>query len=96
MKEIKKFNDIDRDFLEEFISDLPSEDKDKLKEYINNNPRSSTSAFFTMVKSYIYNTYFRRSPVKERKKVTFADTVNLLLQNDDDMEEEDTPPINDD
>lgn len=88
MKEIKKFNDIDRDFLEEFISNLPAEDKDKLKEYIDNNPRTSTSAFFTMVKSYIYNTYFRQTPVPERKKITFADTLNLLLQHEDDTEED--------
>ena len=80
MKEIKKFNDIDRDFLEEFIPALPKEDKEKLKEYLNNNPRTSTSAIFTLVKSYIYNTYFRKTPTTERKKITFADTLNILLE----------------
>ena len=81
-----KFNDITRDFLEDFIAKLPKEDKEKLKEYIEDNPRSSTSAVFTLVKSYVYNTYFKTTPTVERKKTTFAETLDSLLADDDDDE----------
>ncbi len=86
MKEIKKFNDIDREFLEEFIATLPKEDKEKLKQYITDNPRDKSSSVFTLVKSYVYNTYFRATPTPERKKVTFAETLDSLLEDDEDEE----------
>lgn len=81
-----KFNDITREFLEDFIAKLPKEDKQKLKEYVEANPRSSSSSMFTAVKSYVYNTYFRASPTPERKKVTFMDTLDSLLNDIDDEE----------
>lgn len=86
-----KFNDITRDFLEDFIAKLPKEDKMKIKEFVQNNPRSSSSSMFTLVKSYVYNTYFRTTPTKERKKMTFSDTLAGLLNDDDDdfMEDSD-------
>lgn len=86
--EQKKFNDITRDFLEEFIPKLPKEDRMKLKEYIKNNPRSTSSSTFTLVKSYIYNTYFRTTPQKDRKKTNFSDILDDLLDSDDDEEDE--------
>ena len=81
-----KFNDINREFIEDFIKKLPKEDKKKLKEYANQHPCSSASAMFTMVKSYIYNTYFRQTPINSRRNRTanFADIFNSLLQDDDD------------
>ena len=79
-----KFNDITRDFLEDFIPKLPHQDKVKLKEYIANNPRTTSSATFTLVKSYVYNTYFRRTPVTERKKTNFSDVLDTLLLDDED------------
>ena len=82
-----KFNDLTRDFLEDFIAKLPKEDKDKLKEFVKNNPREKASSMFTLVKSYIYNTYFRTTPTTERKKINFIDVLDSLLEYDDDEEE---------
>ena len=78
-----KFNDITRDFLEEFIPKLPKEDKEKLKEYIAQNPRSSSSSTFTLVKSYIYNTYFRTTPSRDKHKTNFVDILDSLLEDDE-------------
>lgn len=82
--ETKKFNELTRDFIESFIPTLSKEEKQKLKDYIEAHPRDSSSAMFAMVKSYIYNTYFRAVPQlgKTREKSTFADTINLLLEDD--------------
>jgi len=85
MEQKMKFNDLTRDFLEDFIKKLPQEDKINLKEYIKNNPRTTSSATFVLVKSYIYNTYFKTTPTKEKRDVTFADTLNELLN---DIQEE--------
>lgn len=84
-----KFNDITREFIEDFIKKLSKEDKKKLREYIETHPRNSSSAMFCMVKSYIYNTYFRAKPVSESKSrgITFADTITSLLMDDEDEEE---------
>ena len=84
MMEQVKFNDITRDFLEDFIAKLPKEDKQKIKEYVMNNPRSSSSSMFTLVKSYVYNTYFRTTPAADRKKTTFMETLGTLLADDED------------
>jgi hypothetical protein len=78
-----KFNDITREFLEDFISKLPSEDKKKLKEYIANNPRTTSSSTFTLVKSYVYNTYFKTTPTPERRKETFAEVLDSLLEDEE-------------
>lgn len=78
-----KFNDLTRDFIEEFIAKLPKEDKLKLKEYVEANPRENSSKTFSVVKSYIYRTYFKKEPVAEKKKVLFSDTLNDLLNMDD-------------
>ena len=79
-----KFNDLTRDFLEEFIAKLPKEDKIKLKEYIQDHPCNSSSALFTMVKSYIYNYYFRANSLQNKqKKDTFANVLDSLLVYDD-------------
>ena len=83
-----KFNDITREYLEEFIPKLPKEDKKKLKEYIEAHPRDTSSSMFAMVKSYIYNTYFRAKPTQESRSrnSTFADTITSLLMDDEDEE----------
>ena len=81
-----KFNDITRDFLEDFIAKLPSEDKKKIKEYVDAHPRTSSSSLFTLVKSYVYNTYFRTTAPKERKSNTFADALDSLLKDDEEEE----------
>ena len=83
MEQKMKFNDLTRDFLEDFIKKLPQEDKNNLKEYIKNNPRTTSSATFVLVKSYIYNTYFKTTPAKEKRETTFADTLEELLKNED-------------
>lgn len=85
-----KFNDITREYLEEFIPKLPKEDKKKLRDYIEAHPRDTSSSMFAMVKSYIYNTYFRAKPMQEARSrgSTFADTITSLLMDDDDEAEE--------
>lgn len=86
-----KFNDLTREYLEDFISKLPKADKKRLKEYIETHPRDSSSSMFCMVKSYIYNTYFKARPVSGTKSrdTTFADTISsLLLDDEDDGKEE--------
>lgn len=81
-----KFKDLTREFVEEFISKMSKEDKKKLKEFIANNPKASSSALFTSVKSYIYNLYFRVKPTINKRN-TFADVVNSLLEDVDDDHE---------
>jgi len=83
--EQKKFNELTREFIESFIPTLSKEDKRKLKEYIEAHPRDSSSSMFAMVKSYIYNTYFRAKPNMDSKKAgTFADTLENLLSDIED------------
>jgi len=81
-----KFNDLTRDFLEDFIAKLPKEDKIKLKEYIAQNPRDNSSKTFTVVKSYIYNTYFKKKPIEEKKKNLFSEALEELLNFDEENE----------
>lgn len=83
-----KFNDLTREVIEDFIAKLPKEDKKKLKEYVESHPRDSSSGMFAMVKSYIYNNYFRAKPTQESKSrgTTFADTLEFLLMDDEDNE----------
>ena len=79
-----KFKDLTRDFIEDFISKMSKEDKKRLKEYIEDNPKESSSAFFSMVKSYIYNYYFRaKTTPSNKQKGTFADVIDSLLEDDD-------------
>lgn len=77
-----RFNDLTRDFIEDFIKKLPREDKLKLKEYVEANPRDSSSKTFIVVKSYIYNTYFKKQPIVEKKSL-FTDTLAELLDVDE-------------
>lgn len=90
MEQQIKFNDITREYLESFIAKLPKEDKKQLREYIEAHPRDSSSSMFCMVKSYVYNTYFRAKPAQSAKsrENTFADTISMLLTEDDEDEEE--------
>lgn len=74
-----RFNDLTRDFIEDFIAKLPREDKLKLKAYVEANPRDTSSKTFMVVKSYIYNTYFKKAPIQEKHKLTFSDALSNLL-----------------
>lgn len=78
-----RFNDLTRDFIEEFISKLPPEDKKKLKDYVKANPRDTSSKLFMVVKSYIYNTYFKKAPIPEKKKPLFSETLDDLLSDEE-------------
>lgn len=78
-----KFNDLTRDFIEDFISKLPTEDKKKLKEYIEANPRDNSSKLFMVVKSYIYNTYFKKQAIPEKRRELFSDSLKMLLSEDE-------------
>lgn len=83
-----KFNDLTREVIEDFISKMSKEDKKKLRDYVETHPRDSASSMFAMVKSYIYNNYFRVKPVQETKTHgTFADALEFLLAEDEDNEE---------
>lgn len=83
-----KFNDLKREFVEDFISKMSKEDKKKLREYIEAHPRDTSSGMFAMVKSYIYNNFFRAKPAQESKGhgATFADSITALLMDDEDEE----------
>lgn len=83
-----KFKDLTREFVEDFISKMPKEDKRKLKQFIEDNPKQSSSALFTSVKSYIYNLYFRTKPSQMNKRNTFADIIDSLLEDVADDESE--------
>lgn len=78
-----KFKDLTREFIEEFISKMSNDEKKKLKQYIEDNPKNSSTALFTMVKSYIYNYYFRAQSLPAHKKNTFADVIDSLLKCDE-------------
>ena len=82
-QELAKFNDMTREFIEDFIKKLPKEERQELKQYIKNNPRTTSSSMFTMVKSYIYRKYFQQEPSKPRKLNSFADTIFDLLDEED-------------
>lgn len=82
-----RFNDLTRDFIEDFITKLPREDKLKLKAYVKANPRDTSSKTFMVVKSYIYNTYFKKEPIPEKRKTLFSDALNDLLDVEEDEEE---------
>lgn len=84
-----KFKDLTREFLEDFISKMSKEDKKKLRQYIEDNPKNSSSALFTTVKSYIYNYYFRAKALPVAKKNTFADVIDSLLKYDDEENSDD-------
>jgi len=47
---------------------------------MQNHPAKNAAAVFTTARSYIYNTYFRTTPPLERKKSTFAEELNSLLE----------------
>lgn len=81
-----KFKDLTRDFIEDFISKMPKEDKEKLKQYIKDNPRQNSSALFTSVKSYIYNMYFRTIPTNNKSN-NFADVLDTLLNTENSSNE---------
>lgn len=89
MEQQLKFNDLTREVVEEFISKMSKEEKQQLRAYIEAHPRDSSSAMFAMVKSYIYNNYFRAKPVPETRSRgnTFADALETLLMDDDSNEE---------
>lgn len=76
-----KFNDLTKEFLEDFISKMSKEEKTKLKQYIEDHPKNSSSALFVMVKSYIYNYYFRTAPSNNKRDI-FANTLEKLLNDD--------------
>lgn len=80
---IKTINDLKRDVLEEFIANLPKEDKENLKKFVEEHPQKNAAGVFTVVRAYVFNTYFRKTPIRERKTVTFADTLNSLLNTED-------------
>lgn len=84
-----KFNDLTREVVEDFISKMSKEEKRKLREYVESHPRDSSSSMFAMVKSYVYNNFFRPKPVQDTKSRgnTFADALESLLADDQEDEE---------
>lgn len=80
--DIKSINDLKRDVLEQFIAELPKEDKQDLRAFLKEHPQKNASGVFTVVRAYIFNTYFRKTPIREKKSTTFADTLNDLLKDD--------------
>ncbi len=84
IESIKTINDLKRDVLEEFIATLPREDKENLKKFIEEHPQKNAAGVFTVVRAYIFNTYFRTTPIREKRTTTFADTLTSLLNIEED------------
>lgn len=88
IESINSINDLKRNVLEEFIKSLPNEDKINLKKFIQEHPQTNAAGVFATVRAYVFNTYFRKTPIKERKTVNFADTLDSLLElNEEDSNE---------
>ena len=85
---IKTINDLKRDVLEEFIKTLPKEDKGNLRAFLEEHPQKNAAGIFTVVRAYIFNTYFRKTPIRDKKAATFASVLDNLLQDDDDDDAE--------
>jgi len=83
---IKKVNDLTRDIMEEFIKTLPKEDKENLRQFVKEHPKSNAAGVFNTVRAYIFNTYFRTTPVTKKKSLTFAETLDYLLNTEDEEE----------
>lgn len=81
---IKSINDLKRDVLEQFIAELPKEDKQNLQKFLKEHPQKNASGIFTVVRAYIFHTYFRKTPMNEKKTTTFADTLMELLKDEND------------
>lgn len=84
--DIKSINDLKREVLEQFIAELPKEDKQQLQKFLKEHPQKNASGVFTVVRAYIFNTYFRKTPVRERKATTFADTLMELLKDEEEID----------
>lgn len=89
IESIRTINDLKRDVLEEFIKTLPKEDKENLRKFLEEHPQKNAAGIFTVVRAYIFNTYFRKTPIRDRKAATFASVLDNLLQEDDDENMED-------
>lgn len=89
IESIRTINDLKRDVLEEFIKTLPKEDKENLRKFLEEHPQKNAAGIFTVVRAYIFNTYFRKTPIRDRKAATFASVLDNLLQEDDDENVED-------
>ncbi len=85
---IKSINDLKRNVLEEFIKSLPNEDKINLKKFVQEHPQTNAAGVFATVRAYVFNTYFRKTPIKEKKSANFADTLDSLLELTEDEEKE--------
>ena len=83
---IKKINDLKRDVMEEFIKTLPVEDKKNLRNFIKDHPQTNAAGVFNIVRAYIFNTYFRTTPMTKKRALTFAETLDDLLKIDEDEE----------
>lgn len=76
---INSINDLKRDVLEKIIAEMPDQDKEELREYLSTRAGLNAAGIFTTVRGYVFNKYFRTTPVRDRKQATFAETLNGLL-----------------
>ena len=82
---IKSINDLKRDVLEDFIKSLPNEDKINLKKFVQERRPTNAAGVFTTVRAYIFN---RKTPIKEKRSTSFAETLDSLLElNEEDSNE---------
>ena len=86
-KDIRSINDLKRDVLEEFISTLPKEDKENIKAFLKEHPQKNAAGVFTTVRAYVFNTYFKTTPVRDKHSITFAEVLGDLLNTDTTEEE---------
>ena len=83
IESIKSINDLKREVLEEFIKTLPKEDKENLRKFLESHPQKNAAGVFIAVRAYIFNTYFRKTPIRDKKTTTFASVLDDLLQDDE-------------
>ena len=80
---IKKVSDLNRERLEAFIKTLPKEDKENLRNFTKEHPQTNAAGIFSSVRAYIFNTYFREAPVISKKTTSFAETLDILLNTEE-------------
>ena len=79
--QITSINELTKDFLLTYIADLPREERNKLTQYVTKNTERTTTpnGYFSMVRSYIWNTYFTKKNTA-KGTLTFKEQLEQLLK----------------
>ena len=79
---ITSINDLTKDFLLQYIADLPREERMRIKQYMKDNPGQNASGTWAIMRGFMWNTYFNHNSDKSTstKKQTFADQLEQILK----------------